>query len=404
MSFLKKNNRVLRNIFGALLLAAACGGIIYFAIFSDGFFPVFSAFLRAIWWTCKASGVILLLGSIFFLCHPLIFHLKMRGTPAGQRGHLRFSHLFGLLWIDGGGSIHGQEVRLGFWRWSWRISDHLRERPPRKGETGSPPKKPDSPTPEKTAAETSRPQAPCKTEQPSEKSGQTAPALPPSRDETPAPVAVVTTPETRSDVPPAPPTEEKSPEDAVPTIMREPEPPEQKPSIPFAHPTPLPGKSQEQAPSTEKPFFEKLRDDVRRIRRRALDGWRKLRAWINLARRAWRRASPMTRRLGSDLWQAMHLLPSLCRVRYGMPEAHLTGLTQGLAAPFAGLLRPFSISFEPIPVFTGTTLYVRVDGGFRIQPWRVIWAWIVLLSTLDFWKALRDAWHWHKGRSEASNR
>lgn len=104
----------------------------------------------------------------------------------------------------------------------------------------------------------------------------------------------------------------------------------------------------------------------------------------------------MVRRLASDLWQSLNLMPSLLRVRYGLAEAHLTGMTQGLAAPVAGLLLPFSIRFEPVPVFTGTTIHVRAEGGIRIRPWRVLAAFLVLLATREFWQAVLDLWRWRK--------
>ena len=426
MSDRKKSSRVLVSALGALLLAAVCGGIIYFSVYQDRFFPFCSGLLHTLWWTCKVSCAGVLLCSAFFLFHPLLFQLKVRGTPSGQRGHLRFSHLFGFFWIDGSGSIHGQEVRLGIWRWSWRIAGHLRERPSRKSETGSPPQKPDLPTPKETASGASQAPEPRKAEQPPAMTAQPVSPARTERDVHPDPAGTekgiasrsTETPAATGDGSPAavPGPEPMKPASGESKKAPPPEEPaEQPPSIsqtiestahekpsPFEPATELPGKGPQQEPSRDKPFFEKLRGDIRRFRRRAIDGWHKLRIWINLARRVWRRASPMLRRLGTDLWQGMHLRPSLCRVRYGMPEAHLTGLTQGLAAPFAGLLRPFSVHFEPVPVFTGTTLSVYVDAGVRIQPWRVLWAWIVLLTTWDFWKALRDAWQWHKRRSESS--
>jgi len=172
-------------------------------------------------------------------------------------------------------------------------------------------------------------------------------------------------------------------------------------SAPLPLEPPPPRMSQEEeAPSREAPFGDKVRADLRRLRRRASDGWRTAKTWLKLGIRGWRRVSPLLKRLAADHWNGVHLRPSVCRVRYGLTEAHLTGMTQGLAAPFAGLLVPFSVRFEPIPVFTGPTLHVFIDSGLLIRPWRILWAWLVLLTTLDFWKALRDLWHWYKTRSK----
>jgi len=57
---------------------------------------------------------------------------------------------------------------------------------------------------------------------------------------------------------------------------------------------------------------------------------------------------------------------------------------------------PFSIRFEPVPVFTGTTIHVRAEGGIRIRPWRVLAAFLVLLATREFWQAVLDLWRWRK--------
>lgn len=387
---------------GIILGIAACIGIFSYLASTGQLLPFAASAFGIAWWSFKISFFSILAISVFFLLHPLRFMLQLRGTPAGQRGHLRFDHLFGLLWLDAGGDRNAQEVRLGIWRWSWRIAGQARERPPRQQTPLQPSPPPPAPTP---SGEAARPSSPTK-DSPAGNPPPTRSEPPPLADAVPpsAPKPADTKlPEPAVSSPPAA-DEAMPPEDVAPLTPDVSEDPVRlSPEIPpFVPPveSPFPRTSaKEPEAPREKSFGEKIRADLRRLRRRAADGWHKAKTYLNLGRRVWRRASPMIKRLASDHWNGLHILPSLCRIRYGLSEAHLTGLTQGLAAPFAGLLRPFSIHLEPIPVFTGSTIHVFIRGGFFIQPWRILWAWLVLLTTIDFWKALRDLWRWKKARS-----
>ncbi|HOY68447.1 MAG TPA: hypothetical protein PLP29_16325 [Candidatus Ozemobacteraceae bacterium] len=399
--------------------------IIYISLFPSQAFAGFTAILGYAWWGFKIGLAGSLVCALFLLLHPLVFDLRLRGTPAGQRGRLAFRHLFGLIRLEASGGIHAQELRLGFWRWSWQLAANGRERirrPPTPPQ--APPAAPVPEPPTRTPAEpegasaSERPEAVVPptpaSELPAEPSpshsGSEEPEAPPSRQ--PAAPESGNAPQVRE----APRSADVvRPEKPTPVPIQEPlpEPPLQShPAAPAPESPeaiePLPAPPRPEGPqktgSGAKPSFtERVRRDLKRLRSKVSDGWRMFRKYANLARRAWRRASPMARRLASDLWQSLHLMPSLLRIRYGLPQAHLTGMTQGLAAPVAGLLTPFSVRFEPVPVFTGTTVHVRAEGGLRIHPWRILLACIVLAATREFWLALRDLWRWRKSMAGAAS-
>ncbi len=406
----------------ALPVAAICAAIICYLVYIGQFLAFAGTALGIGWLLFKIALAVSLVVSAFFLLHPLTFMFRLRGTPAGQRGHVRFTHLFGLLWLDAGADRRLREVRLGFWRWSWRIAGGRPPRPERKPPS-SPPSPPLSPIPSTvTPASTEKAEVPpatpvSPTAAPQTMASEPAAGTASSKDDTPQkaeekpsetilPASPATAEEPATTEAPCPPQEPQPKAASVPVSTGSEEEavsplPEPTAGPPLFEPPPPRATREEAAPSREKPFGDKIRNDLRRLRRRAADGWRTAKTWLKLGMRGWRRASPLLKRLAADHWNGVHLRPSSCRVRYGLTEAHLTGMTQGLAAPFAGLLVPFSVRFEPIPVFTGPTLHVLVDGGLLIQPWRILWAWLVLLSTLDFWKAMRDLWRWHKARSKA---
>ncbi|HQG29611.1 MAG TPA: hypothetical protein PLY73_13750, partial [Candidatus Ozemobacteraceae bacterium] len=400
----------------ALPVAAICAAIICYLIYIEQFIAFAGAAFGIGWLLFKIALAATLVVSAFFLLHPLTFMLRLRGTPAGQRGHVRFTHLFGLLWLDAGLDRRARNVRIGFWRWSWRIAGGRPPRPERKSPSSPAAPPPPSPAPTPTFS-TAAPVPAEKAEAPS------APPVRPAAPPQPPPMkSADSTASPKDDMPQS--VEEKAAEPVLsvsPAAAEKPattaaprphqEPPEKAPSAPVSpfseeesvspssetsaasprfEPASPHTTQEEESPSREKPFGDRIRTDLRRLRRRAAEGWRTAKTWLKLGMKGWRRASPLLKRLAADHWNGVHLRPSVCRVRYGLTEAHLTGMTQGLAAPFAGLLVPFSVRFEPIPVFTGPTLHVLVDGGILIQPWRILWAWLVLLTTLDFWKALRD--------------
>lgn len=393
----------------AILFAAVCVAIICYLLYIGKFMVVTGAAFGIGWLFLKITLAAALVVSGFFLLHPLTFMLRVRGTPAGQRGHFRFTHLFGLLWLDAGIDRRARDVHIGFWRWSWRIAGGRQPRPERKPPS-PPPSSPPSPSPAPSpvaqatgkaqtdapsAAPPQPPVADAASRENTEKPAAPMAASPAAITGEPATVEAARPPQEQQGKVPSTPEPARTTEE---TVHPFPKPPMKENS--FERPPRAPAK--EAAPPREAPFGDRIRADLRRLRRRAADGWRKAKTWLKLAMRGWRRASPLVRRLAADLWNGVHMLPSVCRLRYGLSEAHLTGLTQGLAAPFAGLLRPFSIHFEPIPIFTGPTLHLSIDGGMSIQPWRIFWAWLVLLTTIDFWKAMRDLWQWHKARSKTS--
>jgi len=394
-----------------LPVAAICAVIVCYLIYIEQFiFFVGTAFAIG-WLLFKIALATALVTSVFFLLHPLTFMLRLRGTPAGQRGHVRLTHLFGLLWLDAGIDRRAREVRLGFWRWSWRLAGGRSPRPGRKPPS-PPPAPPLSPTPASSIAapvpaEKTEVRSPPPVASPQPPATAPAASITSSKDDAAFPSVSPSTaekPAATSSLRPLqePPAKAASAPASVVSVEEPPRPsPEPSAGPPPFEPPPPHAAREEAAPSHETPFGDRIRADLRRLRRRVADGWRTAKTWLKLGMRGWRRASPLIKRLAADHWNGVHLHPSVCRVRYGLSEAHLTGLTQGLAAPFAGLLRPFSVRFEPIPVFTGPTLHVFVDGGILIQPWRILLAWLALLSTLDFWKALRDLWYWHKARSKS---
>ena len=379
-----------------------------------------SAILSTAWAIFKFCfwlfAILSLCGGTFFLLHPLRFDFRLRASLYGQRAEGWFSYFFGLVGLGTIASPHEQAVFLRVGNLKWRLhKSGGREKPPGKKPPEEPPP---APPPEVSPAE--QPSGPSvrveepPVSRPSAPDAQPAsgfPATPPPGSTPRATTGTTGAPEKAEAATSPGLPEDISFSEAVPGTVPGTAPetgfptpgamtPEKEKAIEFfekAEHTPGEKEDESLKHQPEEGFAKKFHKLRKKILKKLKFARKVYRTILNL----WERFSPMIKSLFWDLWQTFRLDGPGLRVRYGFEEPYLVGMTQGIAAQIAGMLFPWGITIDTLPVFTGNTILINGRIGVRILPYKVAKGFLRMALEKDLWMGLKELWDWYKTRKKS---
>lgn len=376
-----------------------------------GFITITWAVLKLLLITASALALILLIIGLF---HPVCFNVKLRASRIGQRAELWCTYLFGILSIGVVATPHTQDVMLKVLGWKKLLQRNrrLKATEPEKPVSPVPPVQPAPPPPapteppaaassgaENISHEPAKPE-PLQTQPaPADAEPVVKPQTPPPADIEPDVATISAAPEPAAKIDPVTPITPVAPGKPV-EVSAEPLKPldEVTPELKGAQPEPSAPARPEGGPPPE----DSWRTRFKRFRRDLNNRYRQLKGYIRLAMQKWRLLMPILKRFWARGKRGFTIVNPALMVRYALHEPYITGMFHGTMSVFSGLASRFGVSFIPVPVFTGPTIYARGCASAVIRPWRFASALLGLLFERQLYREAWLAFKWYRANRQAA--